>query len=121
MDSDLPRVKGKINAGRLRQMNEKNYQDHSSQPSISPSRVDQLLDDKRSIGKSSRVRSIAHTSGTQRTRSILNGISRIKQDNLFAEPSLLEKKILKQNQTITPTGDRKIDIFNADMNTRNMV
>lgn len=42
------KIKGKLNQHRLRQMNERNGYEHQSQPSISPSRVEKLLDDKKS-------------------------------------------------------------------------
>ena len=53
---------------------------------------------------------------SKRTMSICRGLPTPNQDNLFAEPSVMERKLAKQKSTITPRPDNKIDIF-AKRNT----
>jgi len=43
-----------------------------------------------------------------------------KQDT-FYEPSLVDKKVSLNKNTITPTANQPIDIFNADGRTRNSI
>ena len=81
-------------------MNEK--ADHASQPSISPSKYE-LMDERKTLKTHARQKSLAATSISQKTRSIAVGGIKLKNDNLFNEPSLMEKKILAKNSsTITP-------------------
>jgi hypothetical protein len=54
-----------------------------------------------------------------KTRSILHGSIRPRQDNLFAEPSMIEKRLGKYGSTITPQAVTKIDIFKANNKGRN--
>jgi hypothetical protein len=79
-----------------------NNYDYMSQPSISPSRVDKLMDDKKS--RHTRQKSLASTFISTNTKSNIVGGLRLKQDNMFAEPSLMERKLAKNGSMITPTG-----------------
>lgn len=48
---------------------------------------------------------------SRRTMSICKPLPLHNQDNLFAEPSVMERKLAKQKSTVTPRPEKKIDIF----------